>query len=339
MRVLTKKRQIASSYRKMREALLAGAVRHRKFVGWRSGGNQFDVYYRETDGFWCLLRPIEDSYWCCFGTQNPEQYDGLEITCEINPPYSGENKRAAGRFVVDGEGHVYLTHSGRIGGGRLGIGKQSFLANYRGENLRSIHWPSGDNTDAVIVGDIESSLFGSYVGHFVNEVGRIKRLISEGGGASSVPGDSGSNDSFSPEFSGRRGWSSSRQEIEAECNHGLVVDALFKYLNERGYSPSNDRARDLYLRNNDGSVSYLFEVKTAVNTTSVYCAIGQLFINAKLDKGDPLKIILVPQSLTPTMAGAIKSLGICGLVYSFNAGVTQLPEELSALLEPVSKRE
>lgn len=50
----------------------------------------------------------------------------LSITVEVNPPHEGENHRTAGVFLRDGAGRVHVAHSGKIGGGRPGVGKRAF---------------------------------------------------------------------------------------------------------------------------------------------------------------------------------------------------------------------
>jgi len=53
---------------------------------------------------------------------------GVSITVEINTTYKGRNDQAAGFFARDPRtGAVYFLHSGRLGGGAKGVGKNSFL--------------------------------------------------------------------------------------------------------------------------------------------------------------------------------------------------------------------
>jgi hypothetical protein len=53
---------------------------------------------------------------------------GVSITVEVNTTYNGRNDNAAGFFARAPEtGAIYFLHSGRVGGGAKGVGKNSFL--------------------------------------------------------------------------------------------------------------------------------------------------------------------------------------------------------------------
>ena len=82
----------------------------------------------------------------------------------------------AGLFAVDDEtGHTVLLHRGRIGGGREGIGKTSFMEWYSGTQVEFFD-PSHDDGEesAVLVADLESSEFLIQLEAFVDAVHRFK---------------------------------------------------------------------------------------------------------------------------------------------------------------------
>lgn len=100
----------------------------------------------------------------------PRQNSMLPIVCEINPPLEGLDKRVQGAFACD-NGHIWLLHRGKIGGGKPGIGRKLFFENYLGE-VREI-----SNDRFAIIGDINSPDFIERVKNFVQEVERIKGLM------------------------------------------------------------------------------------------------------------------------------------------------------------------
>jgi len=128
---------------------------------------------------WFHSRKLEDKfdseriavkrYWNAFGLSEvaPRQNSMLPIVCEINPLLEGLDKRVQGAFARD-NGHVWLLHRGKIGGGRPGIGRRLFFENYFGE-VKGI---AGDRF--AIIGDIGSPDFVQRVRNFVREVEQIK---------------------------------------------------------------------------------------------------------------------------------------------------------------------
>ena len=82
----------------------------------------------------------------------------------------------AGLFADDDKtGHTVLLHRGRIGGGREGIGKTSFMEWYSGKQVKFFD-PSHDDGEesAVLVADLESSEFLIQLEAFVDAVHRFK---------------------------------------------------------------------------------------------------------------------------------------------------------------------
>ena len=98
------------------------------------------------------------------------------ITVEVNPSIHGVNRRVAGLFAVDDKtGHTVLLHRGRIGGGKKGIGKSSFIEWYPGTEVEFFD-PSYDDGEeaAILVADLDSERFLIQLEDFVDAVHRFK---------------------------------------------------------------------------------------------------------------------------------------------------------------------
>jgi hypothetical protein len=269
---LTGRKEIRRAYDRFATSLREGAVRCTDTkVGYQGGGSIHDAYWRSAQGFWSAFDDAHSRYWCAFGATDPGDSRNLGITCEINCPFEGIDRRVAGVFVKNEDGNVFIAHSGKIGGGRKGVGKSIFWQEYRGGGPLTVRYPDDVEREVVVIASLDSPLLPAQVGHFVHEVARIKEAASIG--ASPSPGDLGS---YTPEFSGVRTPYPLGGLVESTCTHGLVVDALAQHLRRRGYAIGNDRARDLFVVDDDGSVACLFEVKTDLSTTSTYAAIGQV---------------------------------------------------------------
>lgn len=121
-------------------------------------------------------------YWCCFGAKDATKYRSFSITGQLNPTINGFNRRAAGAFVRDSQGRVYVAHSGKIGGGRSGIGKSAFVAAYRGKNWQTVTWPDKKETEMIVIGRVDGTHLQGQVAHSIREIDRFPerdfRLVS-----------------------------------------------------------------------------------------------------------------------------------------------------------------
>lgn len=145
-------------------------------VGYQGGYADCTILWSQGLGLWfysdyaSALGKGKTRYWNAFGLSQspPRQSSMLSIVCEINPPIDGLNKYVQGAFARDDNGHVWLLHRGRIGGGKPGIGRKLFFDNYQGEDEEI----GGDRF--AVIGDIAQPDFVEQVTHFVREVNRIK---------------------------------------------------------------------------------------------------------------------------------------------------------------------
>jgi len=144
-------------------------------AGHKGGYRDCSIHWSQDLGLWFHSKKIEGSrYWNIFGLSKvaPKQNSMLSIVCEINPPVEGLDKRTQGAFARDEQGHVWLVHRGKIGGGKPRIGRKLFFENYQGE-VREI-----DGDRFAIIGDLSSPDLVESVKNFVREVDRIKNLVT-----------------------------------------------------------------------------------------------------------------------------------------------------------------
>jgi hypothetical protein len=108
---------------------------------------------------------------------DPNSNSSVDITCEINPPKEGIDRRCGGIFLKDMASGFFLAHSGKVGGGRKGIGKASFLAVYSG-SPETIQWPDGVTSEVVVVGKIDSKAFLDNLADYVRAVEAFKASVT-----------------------------------------------------------------------------------------------------------------------------------------------------------------
>jgi endonuclease III len=144
-------------------------------VGFQGESHRKNVLWSDSLGIWMLAEVIEGSrYWNAFGIENPTRQSGVGITCEINFPLTGINRRVAGAVAEDTAGDLHILHRGRIGGGRAGIGAELFWAHFAGDRVVAT---DGDReTTFAVIGSAGSPKLASGLRFFVKEVDRIKGL-------------------------------------------------------------------------------------------------------------------------------------------------------------------
>ncbi len=247
----------------------------------------------------------------------------IPITCEINFPVSGINRRVGGAFTSDEAGEIVVVHRGKIGGGRQGIGKTLFEDNYTGSWTDIVDGPY--KSSAALIGALSSPRFPKQVQQFVFEVERIKKLRK----AASVKKEKKDKQGFTEEYAGKKKYSTGSQ-VEAACDHGLIVNALASTLRKRGYDVRNDKNRDLFIAGKKKVISTIFEIKTSASTTGLYSAVGQLLLNSIHIISQPRLVLIIPEMLCKAQAGKLSKLGIDVLSFKWKGDSPIFPK-LSSL--------
>lgn len=220
----------------------------------------------------------------------------------------------AGTFGVDEEENPYLLHRGKVGGGREGIGKSSFLST-QSDYLREVI--DGERrTPVIVVSPLDSEQLPNHIASFASQVRAYKE--AEVRSASGSEGERFGEADFTPEFEGTKEISL-RESVEAQCKHGTVVRNLRETLVEAGASPGNDNIRDLFLQDDQGSVAAVYEVKTASDRQSIYSAIGQLVIYSPVEQRTN-QVLVLPDDLDLDLRTAIENRGFSVVLYDWEDG-------------------
>lgn len=310
LRVIESKNQVRKAQREFKGGMKAWADKKGTItIGGPGFHDPRKVSWSERLGIWWTTYPVDNRFENAFGVQEPkwEMRYGYSIACVIDVPLKGINRRVGGVYAVDDETNLYLLHRGRIGGGRMGIGKALFKENYRGERVRV---KDGDMTlEMALVGELGTERFPYQVACFVKEVQRIKEQAYTAKPEIEFP------PSLSKEFLGKRRYSVG--EVEAECDHGLVVRSLEKELGSDEIVTGSRHPFDLYVLDPDGQVSILFEVKTDTTPASCYEAIGQLLVYSAPFAKIPRLVAVFPDSLDRHYAEIFEKIGLRNLTYKW----------------------
>ncbi len=104
---LTRSSEIKVAFKQSLAHITYNARKFRRTVGYQGGNDPVTLYWHAAEQLWVFSEPGDNRHWFGFGTADPNQYYTLGIVCEVNVPYAGMNRRAAGVFARDEQGVVY----------------------------------------------------------------------------------------------------------------------------------------------------------------------------------------------------------------------------------------
>lgn len=339
--VISTSSKLLDAHRLISEAFKThGAVTLRRNVGFPGGNMDINIQWAEDLGIWHAPGIFRgDRLWNGFGTMSPENRSkSLSIACEINFPWAGINRRFGGVLISDGEGRWILGHRGKIGGGKKGVSKKRFWNCYQGKRLTV---SDGDReAEIALVADYQSPRFLRQLHWFVLEVERIRASVKQPGrpapahAAKTLGGLDPritKTHSWHEEFAGSKEYAIQKKKIYSEVDHGPVVNALRRELQELRHQVGNDKHRDLYIYRND-RITALFEVKPALSLPDLYTAIGQLIVHSAALKPRPKLILVKPKGPTPEwMSAALSAVNIRTLEFEWHGGAPKFERLKDAL--------
>ena len=181
--VLADRAAIASAQGNFVRAVLRGATRGRDLsLGFHGGQLPATVYYHQRYDLWMAFERVKNRFWNAFGFGDPRAGDVPSIIVEVNPPFERIDRRIAGGFAQDRQGHTYLFHRGKVGGGRPGIGATAFRAWYPG--ALTLVQDGERTTEIIIVTALSGPRVHADLADFVRSVQAFKTTVMSGSGGS-----------------------------------------------------------------------------------------------------------------------------------------------------------
>jgi hypothetical protein len=290
----------------------------RKNIGFPGGNFDQVVYSAGEEKLWCAFsyEPKEYAvprYWNGFGIYNSAR-SAQTIVVEINIPTDSNSAMVAGFFAEDSEtGDVFLMHSGRIGGGRPGIGKAAFLMWSKAKRV-DVAGEDRNIRSGIAVGKLNDPDLSGRIWRFVGNVHSFKEEAAAG--RLENPEFKRKVEEFerySREFSGKKNGGRGGS-FEYLTYHGDIVQELYDERSARAASGEqvlNSNLVDLYVRKG-GHVTEVYEVKTGLGRQMLYTAIGQLVTHSAAGDGEIARFLVVPadEEIPDDFNHAILVLGI-----------------------------
>ncbi|MFA6412591.1 MAG: hypothetical protein WCW53_07815 [Syntrophales bacterium] len=289
-------------------------------LGHQGASTRVRVWWSDELGLWFFPgKGEENRYWNAFGTVRPKTDASLSITCEINFPREGTDRRVGGVFAVDGKGRIFVVHRGKLGGGRKGIGKALFERQYRGVWVEMED--GAEEASVAVVGLLHSPRFARQLAQFVNKIDKIKDMAAP----PSAQLEMGFDDlRLREELLGMRHCELLR-DMASECDEGLVIRDLAAALKELRWKCGNDGLRDLMAVDKEGEAAAVFQIKTNNLSKSVQEGAAQLLVNSLHLPHPPRLILTLPEPLDAAMTARLRRLHIETMIYSWRENQAVFP--------------
>ncbi|PCI11636.1 hypothetical protein COB72_00360 [bacterium] len=308
---LTQKSAVKKAMNTMQRHFAMGAVIKKCNLGSQAGAVSHNLIVREDLGIWRAKHQEGDNhFWCPFGILPLSVKDNQNMTVQLNPPIGPESRATSTLLATDQQGKCFVCHTGRIGGGRVGVGKTKFLE-WFGQPTTEILRPGKKPVEALVLAEIDSPRLGALLARYVKSVADFKE-----GHKPAIPfvGSPQSNKS-TYEFSGTKNIPA-KDSYVAQCDHGLIHRALHDLIARSGKKVWRDQQRDLMVGPKK-TPEVEFEIKPSTNTQSIYTAIGQLKLHGVYLRPER-SVLVVPSGLSKSATAKICSLGIEVLTYSMD---------------------
>ena len=172
LRAVGEPRRIERAIKRLQGALKGIPSRGVRLT-WRGGELRTTIHWARDDAFWWAFEPRRARDALLLGHAPDAPTKRESITCEINLPRTADRK-VAGIIAADDRGTLYLAHSGRMGGTRLGQRKSGFRDFLADGVWRKLAWPDGEETEALVVAPLDSPRLTRLLGQFVDTVRRFK---------------------------------------------------------------------------------------------------------------------------------------------------------------------
>lgn len=221
---------------------------------------------------------------------------GIEITVEMNTTYVGRNNFVGGFFGRNMHtGEVYLFHSARVGGGTKGVKKEAFLAWAR-HDLVNVYDQTGSSREGVLVMPVRGTSAAQTGMRYVDSVADFKRAVREGRiNTEEFREREQQYRDYYKEGRGRRRSKGRTAALDYVSRHGEVVDALEAWRRADGLAHGERIVKNVLIDlgvQTRGVLTEVYEVKTSIDRSDVYTAIGQLTVHA--GRGTCKRVFVLP---------------------------------------------
>jgi hypothetical protein len=278
LRAVGEPRRIERAIKRLQGALKGIPSRGVRLT-WRGGELRTTIHWARDDAYWWAVepRPARDALLLGHAPDAPTKRES--ITCEINLPRTGADRKVAGIIAADERGALYLAHSGRLSKS----GFREFLAD---GVWRKLGWPDGEETEALVIAPLDSPRLTRLLGQFVDAVRRFK---------AGEPPMARTGLCVEPSIA---------DSANAACDRRLVDVALHEELAKRGLFGG---AEDLFSLRGERPQP-LFALVANGGPEELAMAVGSLSLASARGGPDVRAILVAPAALADPDSDALQAL-------------------------------
>lgn len=284
-------------------------------INYGSAGGSYPIeisYSKKYDLWWGNSDDRKSNrFWNPFGLKKPKPNSTVTGRCQMNYSASGINNSVAGLFARDAKGTLFLLHSGKVGGGQAGVGKNAFADYYAGEKTLVIF--DNQELEYYLVSSLTSRRFYQNILEFVTSVYKFKDFIkSNKFGGTPIREKNPLKDG---EYLGIKTYDLPPRTVVASNDHAVITNQLILELKAMGLHVKRDQFRDAYTLNRSEEIDRVFEVKSSLNRQSLYTAIGQLILHSLAY--DSKKVFVIEKKFNSDLVDDLRKLLISCVFYKW----------------------
>lgn len=298
-------------------------------VGHPGASFRASVHWSDNLGLWLYSKRIpEKNHWNVLGIGKPAPEGRVVITCEINFPIRGIDRKIGGALARDPEGVIYVVHRGRLGGSRKGIGKSLFGSRYRG--VWAVMEDGDERATVAVVGALYSPRFVRQLGQFVRKVQRMKDLAAHRDPQMAIAFP---EVEYRAEFSGEASLPAP-DDLSRLCDGSLVAADLAEAIQAMGIPAGNDEGRDCFAMSRLGRMAVVFKVLTDLRDGDILAGAARLLVDRVTLPEKPRLVLAAPAALPAALEEPLRSLGLEILPYAWDGDRAVFPG-LKALVREI----
>lgn len=336
LQILTSKQEKANAQARFRKIIVDTLQsRGKHTVGYPGGNAKIELFSDGDADVWFggnIARNEEiPRYWNAFGIFDASR-SSQTISVELNIPIDTNTQKVSGFFARDtATKKIYLLHTGRIGGGKTGVGKSAYLYWSKNRLVSAFDLETGKERYGIVIGALDPKTLVGRIRHFIKQVALFKELVRDDRLVSQTTTDENIDpDDFTPEFAGqKKGYTGG--SLDYFSYHGDVISELHKRRSENRSSAEiifNNALIDLGVREN-GMLTEVYEAKTSIGRQALYTAIGQLLVHSAGNR-NVRKFLVLPgdEEIVGDVGNALRALKIAVCKFSLLPDGTGVTVEL-----------